>query len=226
MPDKHSFFGKSVFPFIPILYSVVAAFSLAGLAILIRWGFELRSLVKLLLQASPFALPLSGLFYFFIFRRVARPFPVDFSIIAIGVCASALAASRLVPPQLTAARSVTAFLLTALLFMILYLLLVSPLFKIEKIPWNRVLLWAALLGGLAGMALIFRDALYARMYSDDFCYAVTFDELGFPGAGLWFYRNWSGRFTSNFLVMAFADMPPAVAFQLILTVLSLSLIHI
>ncbi|MBM3138179.1 MAG: hypothetical protein FJZ98_08335 [Chloroflexi bacterium] len=186
-----------------------------------KWGFELRSVTKLIALASPFALPLSILLYFFIFRNLSQPFTKDFRIYAIGICTSALISSRLVPQQLTVFRFMIAFLLTCLLFLVIYSFLIEPLFKSKNFPWERILIWAAFISGLAGMAVIFIDSLYTRMYSDDFCYAISFDELGFPGAGLWFYHNWSGRFFSNFLVMAFTDTPSAVASQIILTILSL-----
>ncbi len=221
MRNRNSNSNTSEFPSKAIFYSVGTASSLAILIILIKWGFELRSLTKLIVQAGMLVIPLSVLFFHFIFRKAVLADHIDYWTIGIGICTSILTSSQVVSPPLTGTRYALTFILTSAIFLILYYFVISPLFRIGNIPWERIVVCTTLISGLIGMVLIFTDSLYSRMYSDDFCYAINFDELGFPAAGLWFYQNWSGRFFSNFLVMGFADKPHTIIYQIIFTLLSL-----
>jgi hypothetical protein len=41
---------------------------------------------------------------------------------------------------------------------------------------------------------------FAYPSADDFCYAATAKNLGFVGSQIYWYANWSGRFTSSAIV--------------------------
>jgi ABC-type iron transport system FetAB permease component len=96
-----------------------------------------------------------------------------------------------------------------------------PLIHTRTKSWEAFVVWLILISAIGGVSLLMINSTYARMYADDFCYAVNFDQLGFPGAGLFFYRDWSARFFSNFLVMGFADRPKTIIYLEAATIISL-----
>ena len=80
---------------------------------------------------------------------------------------------------------------------------------------------AAILFGIAGMAIILINSFSVRMYSDDFFYAVQMDQLGLWQSAMWFYHNWSASFFSNFLIMGLSHQRLSVFIFLFLVTIGL-----
>jgi len=203
-----------------IAWSAFSAGSSAVLIVLILWGFELRSVKRLLISASLLFVPLCISFYVFLFRKERIALRLQAWVFLMGACTSILLSVWVIPDQATAARYMLTFGLVSIMCLLFYTFVFQILFHIEQIPWKTIFLWAALCGGLAGVIVIFQAGTTARIYSDGFCYAVRFADLGFIGSGMWFYRSWSGRFFSNFLVMRLADQPRTILYLILLTALS------
>ena len=221
MKNNH---GKKIQPNFfmrPIMEALIAAFSLALLITLASWRFELRSTAKWLFQASMLTIPIWYLSYILFYRKNPISIDLDLPQILIATLTSALLALMLVPAQQTLTRSILVVTLTAFLFFSLYSLFILFFLKNAKISWRMITIWVIFVSGLVGIALIIKNSYYARLYSDDFCYAVNYDQLGFPGAALFFYRDWSGRLFSNFLVMGLTDQPRTIIYLIILTIFSL-----
>ena len=72
----------------------------------------------------------------------------------------------------------------------------------KKAPPLLIILLAA-----SNLAIIIYNAQFVRIYGDDFANVLKLERLGVWGSGMLFYRTWSGRFFSNFLVMGFSDKP-------------------
>ncbi len=204
----------------PITRALLAAISISLLTILAIWKFELRSTVKWFFQAGLLAIPLFLFLYVFFYRTKQFTSELNFSMLLIGITTSALLTSHLLPAQMNPMRSLIVFIVTALLFLCVYSVWVIPFLKIDNIPWKGITVWLFFICGLISVALILYDSSFARLYSDDLCYAVNFDELGFPGAASFFYRDWSGRFFSNFLVMGFTDQARSIMVLIGLTIIS------
>jgi len=205
----------------PITQALLAAFSLSLLTILAFWGFELRSAIKWILQSSLLAFPLFLILYFFFYQNKQVTIDLSLSMLVIGMMTSALLTFQLLPAQMNQLRSIMVFIVTTVLFFCLYSLLLLTFLKNDNIPWKGITVWFFFITGLISVTLIFRNSSFARLYSDDLCYAVNFDELGFPGAAFFFYRDWSGRFFSNFLVMGFTDQERSIMVLIILTIISM-----
>lgn len=214
----------SKFPWVvfrPLLLSALTGAAVALLVVLGSWGFILRSIVKWFLQAAIIAVPLTLLLYFLFFRKVQAWLRWDLRMVLAGFIFSALMGSQLVPAQLTPVRTVLVSMLVLLFSFIVFALLLQIHMHYPAFPMHRVLVFFILLCSLAGMALVFSNSLNARLYSDDFCYAVNYDQLGFPGAALFFYNDWSGRIFSNFFVMGLTDQPRTILYLITLTTMSL-----
>ena len=216
--------GKKIQPTIfmrPIIVALVAAFSLALLIILAIWGFNLRSITKWFIQAGILAIPLTIILHLIIYRKNIYRIEFDICETIINAGTAILLTTQIIPDQLTIERTFTTSIVTALLFFVLYTTLFASLLNRLEIRWEKALIWIILISGIVSMSLIFKNILYARMYADDFCYAVNYDQLGFPGAGLYFYREWSGRFFSNFFVMGLADQPITIFFLLAISIVAI-----
>jgi len=205
----------------PILYALIISGALALLVTLAIWSFELRSVVKWLLRAGFLAIPFTALLYFIYFRKRTYVLKLEKWSTLLGIGISLVFALQLVPSQITPARTLIVNLLTAGLFFTLFIFILEILTVNADWPLRKIVTGIILLSGIIGMGLIFDNSLNARLYSDDLCYAVNFDQLGFPDAAFFFYNDWSGRFFTNFLVMGFTDQPRTITYLLILTILSL-----
>jgi len=188
-----------------LFFSIVAAVSLALVAVLANWGFELRSMQKLAVQAGILSLALWPLLYGFVFHKLQPDIALkpDFLIFSALLCI--LLALLVVPQQISAGRWIIALAITSLSCMGV----VTGLFtsQLSEKPYTplQVLFSLALVGGLIGMGIFLFNSLSVRMYGDDFVYTLEREARGYWGAVTWFYMNWSGRVFSNFLVMGLGD---------------------
>ena len=203
------------------LLSLLIAFSIALILILAIWGFELRSVSKWIFQASLIAIPFCVLLFFFFFRHQNLSLSFNLPLYIIGALNAGMISSQVVPAQLTPMRTFLVHSITVFLLFVIFNLIVRPLLENSRISWESLTLWIVVGAGLIGLVLLIRNSLFARLYSDDFCYAVNFDQLGFPGAALFFYKDWSGRFFSNFLVMGLTDQPLTIIYLVVLTMASI-----
>ena len=131
--------------FRPIILSIAAAGSLAGLIILTAWGFEFRSFVKLLLQAAPIAVPLSIIFYFGIFRRVDYLKQFSPWLWLSEAFAAYIISSQIVPAQINFDRYVTTIALVSSLLLIFLSCVISFLFFSRNFPWKTIFIVIILL---------------------------------------------------------------------------------
>jgi len=205
----------------PIILALLTSVSLAFLIILASWGFYLRSIVKWFLQSSLLAIPICVLLYFFYFRKKNISIVVDIPVIIVGMITAVLIVSELIPPQIKPTHTIVVYTATTFLILILFMSFTLIFLSNKSIPWKKIVVWVFFLSGLIGVGLILRVSLFARLYSDDFCYAVDFDRLGFPDAALFFYKDWSGRIFTNFFVMGLTDQPYTIIYLICLTVASI-----
>lgn len=203
-----------------LLLSIPAAFSLSLLIILAFWHFELRSLVKLSYWSLLLMVAIWPPLYFFFYRKIKNAHQVNFTIFLIGFLTSALFAFQVTPYQGSFHRDVLAFLIVGLAFFVFHQTFLVLLMKRWDFDLRQALLALVLVGSAAGLAILFINSFSARVYADDFCYAVDFHNRGLWGSSLWFYLNWSARFFSNFLVMGFSRQLGALTFFLVLCLFS------
>ncbi len=188
--------------------SFLAAGALAVLITLSLWKFELRSISRLLLQCGALAAVIWLLLYFLFYRKLINPIQFDLKTLLLCAAASFFISFQIIPQQVSA-RYVLVIVLSAIAFLLVNLTLLLALANRENIPWNTIFMTSALVCGLLGLAIILFNALSVRIYGDDFANVLKLERLGVWESGLLFYRSWSGRFTSNFLVMGFSNKPRA-----------------
>jgi hypothetical protein len=207
-PKKPSFFHQA-------LPTILTAIPLAVLMVLTVWGFELRSLRNLAIQSSVVALCLALPVYTLVFRKNKISLPSSSSFWMAGICLSIAFALLVVPSQSAILRYFLTLVITAVACLILSMIFLLPLFThFVEIPAGGMAS-LTLLGGLIGMGILLYNSLSARMYGDDFCYALVRESKGYLQSVIWFYNHWSGRFFSNFLLMGFNDKSWIVAVQLL-----------
>lgn len=196
--------------------SILAAGALAVLALLFLWKFELRSLSRFLLLGGGLAAGFWLVLYFIYYRKLGSPLRLDLKILLISAVASLLLSLQVTPPQASIPRYLLVIALGAAGFWLANAAFLFPLAERWKLAWEAVFKAAALACALAGLAVIFFNALSVRLYADDFTYVLKLENLGVWKAGFQFYKVWSARFTSNFLVLGFSNKPWGPLFFLVL----------
>jgi len=184
------------------LASFIAAGSLAVLTVLSSWSFELRSILRLFLMSGVLSIGIWVGLYYFLYRKLRDPISFDYKFLIICIISSVFFSFRIVPPQHNIyIRHVITIVITAFMFLFFYLSFLTVLINNEKIHLGNIFPTLVFVCGFAGMMIIIINSLSIRLYSDDFCYAVQLENMGFWDSALWFYNSWSPRFFSNFLVM-------------------------
>ena len=173
--------------------------------VLLFWQFELRSISRLLLITIPIAALIWALSYFFYFYQSKNSLKVFSFQSGLNLMVSLLTTAHLVPPQVSTVR-----------YLIVLVLALVSLFCINQTAlsfffpaccWKKTLPLLVVLLAASNLAIIIYNAQFVRIYGDDFANVLKLERLGVWGAGMLFYRTWSGRFFSNFLVMGFSNKP-------------------
>ena len=185
----------------PLPASILAAVSLAVLVTLAFWKFELRSIIRLGWQGAGLSAVIWVGIYNFIFRKRQLSATIHSAALIIGAAASIFLSAHIVPFQVSISRTALAVVLASTAFLGFFVTCLLVIFQSSRMSMTDVYTSAAILFGIAGMAIIFINSFSVRMYSDDFFYAVQTDRLGLWQSALWFYNNWSASFFSNFLIM-------------------------
>ena len=190
-------------PFIKVIFSGIFSAAAAFLIILIFWQFELRSISLFIRLAAPAAVVIWTGAYFLYFRRSEILFDLPFSQIALGVITSLIISLHLIPPQTSLFRYILTLILTILSLFVVNQIFLMTLIKI--LPWKKVLTSVTILMSALNLAVIVYDAQFVRIYADDFANVLKLEQFGVWGAAMLFYRTWSGRFFTNFILMEFSN---------------------
>jgi len=207
----------------PKTASFLAAGSLGVLVALAMWGFELRSLSRLLMHSAAIVAGVWPFLYFLFYRKQNLDLRVDRIGLISALTTALLFGFLITPTQVSNSRYTLALIVDIVLFMVFYLACLLPMMRMTFIHWERMLYIIACLCGTGGLSILLLNTFSSRIYADDFCYALQLAEMGFWRSSLWFYMNWSGRFFSNFLVMGFSPYHQAQFFFLVAIVITSSL---
>lgn len=187
-----------------LFLSMIAAASLGVLIVLVSWDFELRTIYKLAVYSAIIGLLVCPLWYWYLLRAVSPQALFRTGHFLLCGLLILLANLLVVPFYISAGRTIATVALVTISAMGTTAGVYPFLFS-RGFHWNlRTILVLLILGGAVGTGIVLFNSFSVRMYGDDFCYSLRPGRLGYFGAVMHFYTHWSGRFFSNFLVMAFA----------------------
>lgn len=201
--------------------SIAAAASMAVLITLSFWNFELRSLLRLSWQSGALSVVIWLAVYFLFYRKHRQPVEINLMAFMISAIAAIFLSYQVIPPQNPMSRYIGIMVIASAAFVVFYFTCLQALFSITRINENSLFLSMALICGLAGMLIILINSLSARMYGDDFYYAIQLRQLGLWKAVIWFYSNWSASFFSNFLIIGLSDKYRAILVFLVLDIMAI-----
>lgn len=202
----------------------IAAVSLAVLTILAVWSFELRSFLKLIGWGLALSVMFSAFLYLLFFRKFPSRIEFDFGLGACALAASLLFVMLVFLPAPSDPRELAAAGIVFWAFFSFCVFLIYPINSFIRTGLlGKVFIFSALIFGFFGLGIILFNGLSVRMYGDDFCYAHQRLSGGWIGASLNFYRIWSARFFSNFLLMGLSDKHWAPIAQIMAILASLFL---
>lgn len=181
---------------------------------LAAWGFHLNSFSRFLIFILPSTLASWLILNFSLYRRHHPGFNSPGLMTAMNGFSALLMTFHLVPPQLTNLRSAAVILLTSGSIFIIVQVFISSIKIIPNKKQVDLALAMVLVFMLSNIAIILYNTQFIRIYGDDFANVVKLERYGLWKSALLFYQNWSGRFFSNFLVMAFSNKPIAPLFFL------------
>ena len=198
-------FNKSI-RFSREIACALAAASLAVFSILAFWSFEIHSFQKLFNWGVALTVTFFAVLFLAFFRKFPRKIEFDFAFIAGALVASLVFILLALQPDPTDPRALASAGLVFFAFLSFCLFLINPIhYYLGISPLKQIFFFSVLMLGFFGIGILLINGLSVRMYGDDFCYALQRLSAGWIGASLNFYRIWSARFSSNFLLMGLSD---------------------